>query len=172
MYGAVRKLLSNIWPIFFSKSLTWSYINVMYRRRHKFSVRYHENVWFVKHDYGLVMNCEQLKAVLRSSLIHNDVIEWKHFPRNWPFVRGIHRSPVNSPHTGQWRGALMLSLICVWINDWVNKREAGDLRRYRTHYDVIVMLNNGTIRLFAALVSEYLEKCLVAEVVSFKIYSI
>ena len=41
---------------------------------------------------------------------HYDVIKWKHFPRNWPFVRGIHRSPVNSPHKGQWRGALMFSL--------------------------------------------------------------
>ena len=50
---------------------------------------------------------------------HDDVIKWKHFPRNWPFVRGIHRSPVNSTHKGQWRGALMFSLICVWINDWV-----------------------------------------------------
>ena len=28
---------------------------------------------------------------------HDDVIKWKHFPRYWPFVRGIHRSPVNSP---------------------------------------------------------------------------
>ena len=28
---------------------------------------------------------------------HDDVIKWKHFPRNWPFVRGIHRSPVNPP---------------------------------------------------------------------------
>ena len=44
---------------------------------------------------------------------HDDVIKWKHFPRNWPFVR----SPVNSPHKGQWRGALMFSLICAWIND-------------------------------------------------------
>ena len=32
-------------------------------------------------------------------LDHDDVIKWKHFPRNWPFVRGIHRTPVNSPHT-------------------------------------------------------------------------
>ena len=40
---------------------------------------------------------------------------------------------------GQWCGALMFSLICVWINGWVNNREAGDLRRYRAHYDVIVM---------------------------------
>ena len=53
---------------------------------------------------------------------------------------GIHRSPVNSQHKGQWRGALMFSLICVWITGWVNNREAGDLRRYRTHCDVTVMM--------------------------------
>ena len=47
--------------------------------------------------------------------------------------------PVNSPHKGQWRGALMFSLICVWINGWVNNREAGDFRRHLGHYDVIVM---------------------------------
>ena len=47
--------------------------------------------------------------------------------------------PGDSPHKGQWRGALMFSFICVWINDWVNNREAGDLRRYSGHYDVIVM---------------------------------
>ena len=29
---------------------------------------------------------------------HDEVIKWKHFPRYWPFVWGIHRSPVNSPH--------------------------------------------------------------------------
>ena len=74
---------------------------------------------------------------------HDDVIKWKHIPRNWLFVRGIHRSPVNSSHKGQWRGALMFSLICVWINDWVNNREAGDFRRYLTHYDVIVMTNRN-----------------------------
>ena len=70
---------------------------------------------------------------------HDDVINWKYFPRNWPFVRGIHRSPGNSTHKGQCRGALMFALICVWINDWVNNREAGDLRRNRAHYDVILM---------------------------------
>ena len=70
---------------------------------------------------------------------HDDVIKWKHCPRYWPFVRGIHRSSVNSPHKGQWHGALMCSLICVWINGWVNNHEAGDLRRYRAHYDVTVM---------------------------------
>ena len=70
---------------------------------------------------------------------HDDVIKWKHFPRYWPFVREIHRSPVNFPHKGQWRGALMFTLICARMNGWVNNREAGDLRRYLVHYDVIVM---------------------------------
>ena len=44
---------------------------------------------------------------------HDDVIKWKYFPRYWPFVRRIHRYPVNSPHKGQRRGALTFSLICV-----------------------------------------------------------
>ena len=74
-----------------------------------------------------------------NTCLHDDVIKWKHFPRYWPFVRGIHRSPVNAPHKGQWRGALIFSLICTWINGWVNSREAGDLRRNHAHYDVIVM---------------------------------
>ena len=46
---------------------------------------------------------------------------------------------MNSPHKGQWRGALMFSLICVWINGWANNREAGYLRRCRAHNDVTVM---------------------------------
>ena len=72
---------------------------------------------------------------------------WRHqMPRDWPFVRGIprspanSRSPVNSPHKGQWREALMFYLICAWMDGWVNNGEAGDLRRHRAHYDVTVML--------------------------------
>ena len=48
----------------------------------------------------------------------DDVIKWNHFPR--------------------WRGALMFSLICVWINGWVNNGDVGDLRRHRAHYGVTV----------------------------------
>ena len=47
---------------------------------------------------------------------HDDVINWKHILRFWPFVRGIHRWPVDSPHKGQWRVTLTVSLICTWIN--------------------------------------------------------
>ena len=77
--------------------------------------------------------------LVRSKINDDDVNKWKHCPRYWPFVRGIHRSSVNSHHKGQWRGALMFSLICSWTKDWANNREAGDLRRHRAHYDVIVM---------------------------------
>ena len=48
-----------------------------------------------------------------NSVCHDNVIKWTHLPRYWPFVRGIHRSPVDSTHRGQWRGALMFSLICA-----------------------------------------------------------
>ena len=74
-----------------------------------------------------------------SVTLHDDVIKWKPLPHNWPFVWGINQSPVNSPHKGQWCGALMFSLICAWITAWVNNHEAVDLIRHYTHYDVIVM---------------------------------
>ena len=77
--------------------------------------------------------------IIMGLFMHDDGIKWKHFPRYWPFVRGIPRSTVNSPHKAQWRGALMFSFICVWINGWVNTSEAGDLRRYRVRCDVILM---------------------------------
>ena len=70
---------------------------------------------------------------------HDGVIKWKHFPPYWPFVPGIHRSPVNSPQKGQWRGALKFSLISTWTNGWVNNRDAGDLRRHWAHYVITVM---------------------------------
>ena len=71
---------------------------------------------------------------------HDDAIKWKHFPRYCAFVRGIHRSPVNSPHKGQWRRALMFSLICAWTKVWVNNRDVGDLRRHSAHFEVTLML--------------------------------
>ena len=47
---------------------------------------------------------------------------------------------VNSCHKGQSCGALMFSLVCAWINVWVNNREAGYLRRHRAHYHVTAMV--------------------------------
>ena len=70
---------------------------------------------------------------------YDDVIEWKHFPRYWPFVRGIHRSHVNSPHKGQGRAAFVFSLTCAWIKAWLNNGDAGYLKRHRAHNDVTVI---------------------------------
>ena len=53
--------------------------------------------------------------------VQDGVIKWKYFPRYWPFVRRIHRSPANSPNKGQWRGALMFSLICA-LNKWLSEQ--------------------------------------------------
>ena len=70
-----------------------------------------------------------------NSSFHDNVIKWKHFPRYWPFARGIHRSPTKC----QWPGALMFSLVYAWTNGWANNRGAVDLRRHCAHFDVIVM---------------------------------
>ena len=90
-----------------------------------------------------------LHLCLRDHMCHQErllstqpagVIKWKHFRAYWPFVRGI-QSPVNSPHKGQWGGAVMFSLICTLTIGWVNNWDAGYLRRYRAHYDVLVMVD-------------------------------
>ena len=73
------------------------------------------------------------------ALMHDDVIKWKHFLCYWPFVWGIHWSPVNSPHKGQRCRALQFSLVCAWINGWDNNCETGDLRCHHARYDIIVV---------------------------------
>ena len=75
---------------------------------------------------------------------HTNTSWWRHqmetFSALLALCAGNSPVPVNSPHKGQWRGALMFTLICARINDWVNNREAGDLRRHLDHYDVSVMV--------------------------------
>ena len=108
----------------------------------------------IAHSLEILQSCikpslRMLASTLTTSVIpspievlvrlHDNVIKWKHFPRYWPFLRGIHRSPMNSPHKGQWRRALLFSLICARNNGWLNKCEAGDLGRLRTHYDINVI---------------------------------
>ena len=73
-----------------------------------------------------------------TTILHDDVIKWTF---STLLAIGAGNSPVtmNFPHKGQWQGALVFSLICTWINGWVNNRGAGDLRPHRTHYDGVVM---------------------------------
>ena len=109
--------------------------------------------WFETPSSSLWRHCNGLVyMILRHGLIIKsycffvwDVIAWwRHqmetFSALLALCAGNSPVPVNSPHKGQWRGALMFSLIYAWINDWVNNREAGDLIRQRGHYDVIVIV--------------------------------
>ena len=118
--------------------LSWFDKNHMY-----YSAIFHSSTMMIKQPtvkvnynqlvLSIIITCNDICAAYSEH--HDDVIKWKHFPRYWPFVWGIHRPRVNSPHKGQWCRALMFSLICTWINGWVNNREAGDLRCNRAHYD-------------------------------------
>ena len=85
----------------------------------------------------LLFQCFHYNAIV--PVIHDNVIKWKHFPRYWPFARGIHRSPVDSPHKWQWHGALMSSLIRALTDCSANNLGAGDLRRQHAHYNFTVM---------------------------------
>ena len=99
--------------------------------------------WRLTISYPLAMEIPVKIAKISDSRthlpFHDDIIKWKHFPRYWPFVWGIQWSPVISPHKGQWRWALMFSVICTYTNNSVNKRDASDLRRHHAHYDITVM---------------------------------
>ena len=117
--------------------------------------------WHNNHSWGLVSGSVWLMLFAKNSKVFitsrvsdgmlccffddDDVIKGKYFPSYWPFVRGIHRSPVSYTHKGQWRGALMFSSICVRINGWVNSGEAVDLRRHRVLCDVVVMCGYDTL---------------------------
>ena len=70
---------------------------------------------------------------------------WRHqmetFSALLAIVQGIHRCPVNSQHKGQWRGALMFTLICAWIKrlskqswGWWFETSSLSLWRHRDEY--------------------------------------
>ena len=97
--------------------------------------------FFWQNQYmGIWWLIKQRKPLIAYSWLHDDAIKWKHFPRYWNGeFTGIHRSPENSPHKGQWRGTLTFSLICVWTKGCANNRNTDDLRCHQAHYDVTVM---------------------------------
>ena len=84
-----------------------------------------------RHNHGILTDC----AGGTEACHHDDVMEWKHFPRYWPFVQGIHRPPVNSPHKGQWRGTLMFSLICVSWCWWFETQSRSSWRHCNARMD-------------------------------------
>ena len=93
------------------------------------------------HDSCWILGKLSLNKILQKH--SNGKPWWRHqmesFSTLLALCAGNSLVSVNSPHKGQSRGALMFSLICSWINDWVNNREAGEMRRHPGHYDVNVM---------------------------------
>ena len=61
--------------------------------------------------------------------MHDDVTKWKHFPRYWPFVCGIHRSPVNSPAKFPHVGGQYHS-CCWWLGDTKNQVITNDTGKF------------------------------------------
>ena len=113
---------------------TYLYIILMYiiTGDHKCSLRRILYVGTFCKDHSKDSNTVVLISISRAICVyseHDDAIKW-------PFVRGIHLSPVNSPHKGQWYRDFMLSLIYAWTNVWAYHRNAGDLRRHCAQYDV------------------------------------
>ena len=98
---------------------------------------YRRMTWGMSHGqrYGYKLSHDAMSRVL--------ITWWRRQMETFSALLAIcaWKSPVmvNSPHKGQWRGALMFSLILAWINGWVNNREAGDLRHHQAYYDVTVM---------------------------------
>ena len=121
---------------------------------------YHENYWYVQyslwiielnesgmlpgvatetHDYQSsvyrLASCSLL--VITTMLTSSDGSTFRVTGHLWG---GIHQSPVDSPHRGQWSGVLMFSFIHAWTNGWANNQDPGDLRSHGAHYDVSVMM--------------------------------
>ena len=80
---------------------------------------------------------------LKIEVSHDDVIQWKYFPRYWLFVRGIRRWPLDSHHIGRWREALMFSLVCAWTKNRGNNADAlcvGNFLEDYLHIRLVVSL--------------------------------
>ena len=100
--------------------------------------------------------------------VHDDVFKWKHFPRYWPFVRGIHRSTVNSPHKGQWRGALMFSSVHPMIIR-LSKQSWG--WRFETlSRSLWLMMRSTLVQVMAGLrlaIGHYWNQCCISSIKSY-----
>ena len=92
------------WHIFTSPAFTigvWRLTELLYVCR--LAEGYHSWQWILLSKHMAIPMCSYLDSL---GIVHDDVIKWKHFPRYWPFVRGIHRSsefPVQRPVTRSFR---------------------------------------------------------------------
>ena len=76
---------------------------------------------------------------------HDDVMIWQRSPHEWPFVRGNHRSSVDSIQKGS-----VIRIVDIFIVERLNKllhkrRSAGDLRHYGAHVSSLWYMFNKSI---------------------------
>ena len=120
------------------QAITWTNVNVFCQLYSCICLFLNKLQWNSNQGMYLKISPANLRPFCSSlNVLHDDVIKLKHFPRSWPFVRGIHRSPRWIPRTKASDAELYLVRVC--INGRVNNRKPGDLRRHRAHYDVMVM---------------------------------
>ena len=68
---------------------------------------------------------------------------WRHKMETFSALLVFCADNSHSPNKGQWRGALIHSLICAWTNSWANTEDAGDLRSHRAHHDATIMWSHN-----------------------------
>ena len=134
----------------FQINSTVSYMLVQFdtkiRTPHYWPVQGRNHQWIIK-KARIFMAMIIFMWLMVESIVISTIIGkaswWRHqmetFSALLALCAGNSPVPVNSLHKGQWRGALMFTLLCARINDWVNNRVAVDLRRHLDHYDVSVM---------------------------------
>ena len=78
-----------------------------------------------------------------SSWWRHDVVTWKHVPHYWPFVRGIHRSSVDSLTKRQLCIVFIFPLLLSWTIIKTASRVAGDLRRHDAYVTSLYVCTAG-----------------------------
>ena len=82
------------------------------------------------------MNWEISPFEYERSTVSLGIMTWNRFSHYWPFVRGMYRSPIDSPHKGRAMRSILLSLLLAWAICWLIRRVANGLRR-KCHVNVI-----------------------------------
>ena len=83
-------------------------------------------IWQETHE--TVWNTRKMSAHDRANPSHDGALKWKHFPRYWPFVRGIHQWPLDSLHNGSMIRGFDVSFD-VSLRKLLNKQlKTGEIR--------------------------------------------
>ena len=100
-------------------------------------MKFHTYYFIHKVNNMILKQCWIFKSYHDEYIMHGDVIKWKHFPRYWPFVRGIHPSPVNflTKRPVKQSSDVFFGL-CTYVHNW----DPGVLRHHRATYDVTLMM--------------------------------